>query len=145
MTGHSKSRLAILGSIAFFIIGFTPVDAQTTASIRGTIRDEQGAVLPVVSVTITNEETGAVRELTTGADGSYHASQLIPGRYKVSAKLASFRTFERGGQVLPVGNGNFGVQYTHDATHESNSDTYSLTTSTDPAQGGSPTTLQGTF
>jgi len=76
---------------------------QGTSEIGGKVTDEQGAVLPGVSIVITNEETGAVRDLTTGADGSYFASQLIPGRYRISAKLASFRTFERGGLLLQVG------------------------------------------
>ncbi|HJZ77803.1 MAG TPA: TonB-dependent receptor, partial [Vicinamibacterales bacterium] len=95
-------RAAVIG---FFIVGAAaPLLAQQgTSDIGGKVTDEQGAVLPGVSVTITNEETGAVRDLTTGPDGSFHASQLLPGRYKVTAKLASFRTFERGGQVLPVG------------------------------------------
>src|SRR5437868_10814031 len=95
-------RAAVIGS---FVLGMAaPLLAQQgTSDIGGKVTDEQGAVLPGVSVIITNEATGAAREPTTGADGSFHASQLIPGRYKVAAKLASFRTFERGGQVLPVG------------------------------------------
>jgi hypothetical protein len=95
-------RAVVVGSLLLGAAG--PLLAQQgTSDIGGKVTDEQGAVLPGATVVITNEETGAVRELTTGADGSYHASQLIPGRYKVAAKLASFRTFERGGQVLPVG------------------------------------------
>src|SRR3954453_9272177 len=95
-------RAVVVGSLLLGAAG--PLLAQQgTSDIGGKVTDEQGAVLPGVMVTITNEETGSVREITTGADGSYHASQLIPGRYKVAAKLASFRTFERGGQVLPVG------------------------------------------
>src|SRR5262244_2759454 len=95
-------RVAVIGS---FVLGAAvPLFAQQgTSDIGGKVTDEQGAVLPGASVVVTNEETGAVRELTTGPDGSFHASQLLPGRYKVTAKLASFRTFERGGQVLPVG------------------------------------------
>ena len=76
---------------------------QGTSEIGGKISDEQGAVLPGVSIVLTNEETGAVRELTSGPDGSYFASQMIPGKYRLAAKLASFRTFERAGLVLPVG------------------------------------------
>src|SRR6478672_7323125 len=95
-------RAVVVGSLLLGITG--PLLAQQgTSDIGGKVTDEQGAVLPGASVIITNEETGAVREMTTGPDGSFHASQLTPGRYKVSAKLASFRTFERGGQVLPVG------------------------------------------
>ena len=63
----------------------------------------------------------------TRPDGIYYTFRLKPG------------------QVLPIGNGDFGVQYTHDATHESKSDTYHLTSNSDQASGGPPTTLQGTF
>jgi carboxypeptidase family protein len=95
-------RAMVIGS---FVLGTAgPLLAQQgTSDIGGKVTDEQGSVLPGVAVVITNEETGAVRDITTGPDGSFHASQLTPGRYKVTAKLASFRTFERGGQVLPVG------------------------------------------
>jgi hypothetical protein len=77
---------------------------QGTAQITGKITDPQGAVLPGVSVVITNEETGAVRELTTSAEGTYSASQLMPGRYAVTARLTGFRTMDRTALVLQVGN-----------------------------------------
>jgi hypothetical protein len=99
-------RLLVPAFVAawFVCIAASPIFAQQgTSEIGGKITDEQGAVLPGVSIVITNEETGAVRDLTSGPDGSYFASQLIPGKYRVSAKLASFRTFERSGLVLPVG------------------------------------------
>src|SRR5439155_5532396 len=76
---------------------------QGTSEIGGKVTDEQGAILPGVSIVVTNEESGLFREVTTGADGSYFASQLTPGRYRIAAKLPSFRTFERGGLVLAVG------------------------------------------
>jgi hypothetical protein len=76
---------------------------QGTSEIGGKVTDDQGGVLPGVTIVITNEATGVFRDVTSGADGSYFASQLTPGRYKVTAKLASFKTFERGGLVLAVG------------------------------------------
>ena len=69
----------------------------------GSTSDDQGGVLPGVAIVITNEDTGVFREVTSGSDGSYFASQLTPGRYRMAAKLASFRTFERGGLLLAVG------------------------------------------
>src|SRR6266581_3808724 len=81
-----------------------PVLAQQgTSEIGGRVTDEQGAVLPGVSIVVTNEATGVFRDVTSGADGSYFASQLTPGRYRIAATLPSFRTFERGGLVLAVG------------------------------------------
>src|SRR5262245_14585593 len=76
---------------------------QGTSEIGGRVVDDPGAALPGVAIVVTNEETGVFREVTSGADGSYFASQLTPGRYRLVARLASFKSFERSGLVLPVG------------------------------------------
>src|SRR6187455_2990515 len=77
---------------------------QGTSEISGRVTDEQGAVLPGVSILVTNEATGVFREITSSPEGTYYASQLVPGRYKIAAKLAGFRSLERSGLVLQVGN-----------------------------------------
>ena len=77
---------------------------QGTSEISGKVTDEQGAVLPGVSILVTNEATGVFREITSSPEGTYYASQLVPGRYKILAKLAGFRSLERGGLLLQVGN-----------------------------------------
>jgi len=88
----------------FSCLAASPLRAQQgTSQISGRVTDEQGGALPGVTVTLTNEETGAFREVVTGADGSYSAPQLRPGRYRMTAKLQNFNTFTRGGFVLPIG------------------------------------------
>lgn len=77
---------------------------QGTSQLAGKVTDEQGAILPGVAVLVTNEETGIFREVVTGASGSYFVSQLVPGRYKVSARMDGFSPLERTGLVLQVGN-----------------------------------------
>ena len=97
-------RLLVGWVIAFLCVAAAPLVAQQgTSEIGGKAVDDQGGVLPGVTIVITNEETGRTREITSGGDGSYFASSLIPGRYKISAKLASFKNFERGGLVLAIG------------------------------------------
>ncbi len=76
---------------------------QGTAEISGRVTDDQGAVLPGVAIVITNEATGVFREVTSSAEGTYLASQLVPGNYKVVARLSGFRTGERSGLLLLVG------------------------------------------
>src|SRR5436309_13380866 len=99
------SRVPLVSVLAAFLLAAATLllAQQGTAEIGGKVVDEQGGALPGVAIVITNEETGAFREVTSGSDGSYFASQLTPGRYRMAAKLASFRTFERGGLVLAVG------------------------------------------
>jgi len=95
----------VVGVIALYLLGVGgPLHAQQgTAEIGGKITDEQGAVLPGVSIVVTNEATGVFREIASGTEGTYLASQLVPGRYKVVARLSGFRTNERSGLVLQVG------------------------------------------
>ena len=82
-----------------------PASAQQgTSQIAGKITDEQGAVLPGVSVMVTNEDTGVFREVFTGESGAYFVSQIVPGRYKVRATLEGFAPFDRSGLILQVGN-----------------------------------------
>ena len=76
---------------------------QGTAEIAGRVVDSQGAVLPGVAIVVTNEETGQFREVTTSAEGTYLAPQLVPGRYRLVAQLSGFRTGERSGLILQVG------------------------------------------
>src|SRR5205809_6984728 len=97
-------RRRLVGSfLPFLLASALPVLAQQgTSEIGGRVVDEQGAVLPGVSIVVTNEETGVFREVASGADGSYFAPQLTPGRYRLEAKLPNFRTFERGRLLLAV-------------------------------------------
>ena len=76
---------------------------QGTAQISGKVSDEQGAALPGVTIIVTNEATGTFREVTSSEEGTYLASQLVPGNYRIVARLTGFRTVERSGLLLQVG------------------------------------------
>jgi hypothetical protein len=100
-------RRVLVGTfVALFVLAIvTPLVAQQgTSEIAGRITDEQGAVLPGANIVITNEATGVFREVVSGPEGTYFVSQLVPGRYRISAKLTGFRPVERAGLQLQVGN-----------------------------------------
>ncbi|PYS43806.1 MAG: hypothetical protein DMG13_34870, partial [Acidobacteria bacterium] len=99
----SRLRIGLIVGTLLFASAVPALAQQGTAEIAGRVTDEQGAVLPGVAIVVTNEETGIFREVTTSEEGTYLASQLVPGRYGVVAKLLGFRTMERGGLILPVG------------------------------------------
>ena len=73
------------------------------ATLQGLITDAQNAVLPGVTVTITNVDTGVVRTVLTDTTGWYRAAALMPGTYKMSMELSGFVTFKRGGMTLTTG------------------------------------------
>src|SRR5438105_7941322 len=68
-----------------------PAAAQTTNGvISGIVSDAQGGVLPGVSVTGRNIETGITRTVVTESDGRYRLAALPPGRYEMRAELQGF-------------------------------------------------------
>src|SRR5437899_2013489 len=83
-----------------------PLFAQSQAangSIEGTVVDTSGAVLPGVTVTVINIDTGAERSVVTNDKGLYRALLLPLGAYRVVAELPGFKKFEQTGVRLSVG------------------------------------------
>jgi hypothetical protein len=71
--------------------------AQTTgaATLRGTVRDPQGAVLPDATVTLINEGTKGERKATTNGEGSYTFPAVTPGTYTFRVEAQGFKTSEQ--------------------------------------------------
>jgi hypothetical protein len=61
----------------------------TTGNIEGSIVDPNGAVVPNVTVTATNVDTGFEKTAQTNDDGTFVLSFLQPGNYKVTTAAAS--------------------------------------------------------
>jgi hypothetical protein len=58
--------------------------------LQGTISDGTDAVLPGVTVTLTNEATNRVLSTTAGAYGNYNFRKVDPGRYTVAFEHPGF-------------------------------------------------------
>jgi hypothetical protein len=98
-------RRLLLGAsvLALLCVPVPALAQQGTAQLGGKITDAQGGALPGVIIIITNEDSGVVRELTSTSEGSYFASQMLPGRYRITAKLEGFKALDRRGISLTVG------------------------------------------
>lgn len=97
---------AVIAAVLAFAVLVPSAFAQSQAangSIEGTVLDTSGAVLPGVTVTVTNTDTGASRTLVTNESGIYRAPLLPLGTYTVAAELQGFRRFEQTGIPLSVG------------------------------------------
>jgi len=72
-------------------------------TIFGTVRDPSGAVIPQVTVSAKNVETGAVRRATTDATGTYQVLSVPAGDYEVETAVSGFQTSVRKGISVTVG------------------------------------------
>jgi hypothetical protein len=77
--------------------------AQASATILGTVVDEQKGVLPGVTITATDLETGRQFVGVTNERGEYRLERLSPGTYRVQAELAGFATIVNPKLELLVG------------------------------------------
>src|SRR5690242_14020300 len=100
--GYSNwSRCTLI--LLLVLLSASAVWAQGTAQLSGTVRDESGAVLPGVTVTVTQTNTGLVRTTVTEANGAYLLTNLPTGPYRLEAALQGFRSYVQTGIVLQVG------------------------------------------
>src|SRR5215472_7613730 len=72
------------------------------ATIVGTVADQTGGLVPRVTITIANTQTGAVRTSVTNNLGHYVASGLSIGTYDLSAESPGFDLAISRGVVLNV-------------------------------------------
>jgi Carboxypeptidase regulatory-like domain len=101
---HSRSVFWI----GFLLLGFwvslaTATLAQSEASIQGVVIDSSGGAIPAVAIRIKNVETGAERNQLTDEAGRYDATALPVGRYELRAEKAGFRSEEKTGILLVLG------------------------------------------
>jgi hypothetical protein len=86
--------LKMLLCFCLVMFGWTtnPVYGQSDrGSIRGTITDPSGALVPGAKVTVTNVETNEARETTTSDEGSYNFPELKAAVYTLQVEAAGFK------------------------------------------------------
>jgi len=92
---RSGSRVLLLLAV-FFLALSTLVWTQTaTTSLRGSVSDAKGAVLPGATVTLTNPDTGFSRTTKTTGDGEYQFLQMPPASYVLTASATGFATVKQ--------------------------------------------------
>lgn len=101
MLATRKLRRRLLTAAVSLLLTASVLPAQViTSSIVGTVTDSSGAAVPGVTITVTNEGTGISVKAVTGSAGTYSATNLITGKYSVTAAKRGFRTFQVTGISL---------------------------------------------
>src|SRR5262245_10235978 len=94
--------LSVGGVVLLLITGGVASAQLSTAQLSGRVTDESGAVLPGVTVTVRQTDTGFTRSDVTAGNGSYVLSNLPLGPYRLDVSLQGFRTYVQTGIVLQV-------------------------------------------
>ena len=123
MSFRSKLRMGWL-TITLAVIAWCSLTASRFAQsmnagdIRGVVTDASGAVLPDVTVTLVNKNTGVTKILTTNQDGLFDTSSIVTGTYELTFSKAGFQTFIRSSITVNVENITVNAQLTVGAVTE---------------------------
>ncbi len=96
-------RIAFAGWILMICAVSTALFAQTNyATLGGTVSDASGALIPGVTITARNVDTGIVTAVISNETGAYQFAALQPGKYRVTAELPGFRTYSYDAVALGI-------------------------------------------
>jgi Cna protein B-type domain./TonB-dependent Receptor Plug Domain. len=89
-----KQRFSLAGAMLLMLIAFhSTADAQVLyGSIVGNVNDPSHAPIPGATVTITQRETGQVRQGTTNETGAFSFPTVASGTYDVKVTKEGFQT-----------------------------------------------------
>jgi hypothetical protein len=79
------------------------VYGQVNATVGGSVADGSGALIPGVTVTARNVNTGIETQRITNETGNYQFASLQPGTYTIAASLPGFQTSTRENVQLSQG------------------------------------------
>ena len=83
--------LILLAIFACFVLSAFNLSAQSTfGSIRGTVQDVSGAVVPDAAITIHSLDENSERNVTTDGSGDFVVENLKPGHYKLTVHHDGF-------------------------------------------------------
>jgi hypothetical protein len=100
-----RALATLIAGLVIASISVLPAGAQlTTASVNGTVKDTQGAVIPGATVTLISETLGThLADVFTNEYGDFVFADVRPDRYIVQVSLPGFKTSRQGGVVVSAG------------------------------------------
>src|SRR5437867_10159331 len=96
--------LVVLAIVLASFLSTVPASAQSgQGSLNGYVKDEQGGVLPGVTVTATGPELLTPVVAVTDNAGYYRLQNLPPGTVSLAAELSGFAAWRRDGILMRAG------------------------------------------
>lgn len=99
---NAKKLLRSLPALGFFSLTFVLHAQVDTGTIRGTVHDNTGAVIPGATVTLRNEGTSFTQTQTSSGAGTYVFTPLKIGTYSVEVQSSGFKRERKTGLQLNI-------------------------------------------
>jgi hypothetical protein len=94
ITSDLGASLAFLASaIVLLALLVSPLAAQSTSSLNGSVTDASGAAVAAAKITLTDSATGLQRSATSNGSGLYQFLDVPPGNYQLSATASGFAPY----------------------------------------------------
>jgi hypothetical protein len=87
-----QRAIAISMSVLMMSMGASALAQNATGAIKGTVKDQNDAVVTKAEVTATNKATGAMRKIKSGSEGNFVFENLQPGAYEIKVEAEGFKT-----------------------------------------------------
>ena len=100
--------------LALIVLALTAAPAwsqSSNGSVRGIVQDPTSAVIPNVTVVLTNTATGVELKTVSNGAGLYVFPSVIPGPYKITADSAGMNKFEATLQVQTQGSATVDITF----------------------------------
>ncbi len=96
-----RTLVSTLGVVVTLGLCLSTGWGQSLSTLRGTVTDPSGAVVPGVEVTVEDQDASVkVRTISTDSQGNYEMPDLKQGRYRLKAVKAGFATYQVNDAML---------------------------------------------
>ena len=96
------TRQGLRIAVVFLLVAFAAISFSQNAntSLRGSIKDSSGAVLPNAKVTITDDTNGHTLSVVSNSAGDYQFTQIPPAKYTITVTAAGFGNQTKTAELL---------------------------------------------
>lgn len=98
-----RTSVTLLQSLTLVVLSCSLAFGQSfTATVRGTVKDQSGAPVPVASVIVTDVDRGTSQTTLADEAGRFAITALPPGQYELTVEVGGFKKFSSGRFTLTV-------------------------------------------